>query len=373
MRTSRRVHSTGDAARGIGPLGAIALGFLLVLPACRPAEQPSGELPAAPAVMVVAIEQAFEDGRVDEAVDLARELGEAVRSEKAPGDPARIAATRLLIRALLQAEGSLAEAGTLAVEHRRELIEALGPDHAESLLATAVLGRVVEMGGDLESAESLFREVVDRARASKGEAHSVTRTAATQLARIYSATGDDGRRAAVEALLARAAASAGDVPRNLDFESDDPGAFPEGWASEPPGHRSRGTLIVTDDGDCHGGRRCALITGLDGIGQVAGLRSRSILQSFDATPYRGSEIRLRAAVRVAGGAGDRAQLWLRLDRGDGTLASADDVEIGRWIPDDAGAILIGMSVVGSGQAWLDDVSVESVDSSSNDDPAGDGS
>src|SRR6185503_20810994 len=40
----------------------------------------------------------------------------------------------------------------------------------------------------------------------------------------------------------------------------------------------------------------------------------NLLQSFDATPWRGKRVRYRAAVKVAEGeAGGHAQMWLRVD------------------------------------------------------------
>ena len=44
------------------------------------------------------------------------------------------------------------------------------------------------------------------------------------------------------------------------------------------------------------------------------------MQSFSAAAYRGKTVRLRAWVRVEAGApGDRAQMWLKVDRPNGKV------------------------------------------------------
>ena len=120
-------------------------------------------------------------------------------------------------------------------------------------------------------------------------------------------------------------------------------------------------MIVVDDDGCSQGARCARVGGFDGLEQVPDLRYRNLVQTFDARPYQGKEIRLSAAVRVSGMPGrDSAQLWLRVDREDGTLGLFDNmgdrpVSPGEWgryeirgrVEDDARTMLVGLMVNGA--------------------------
>jgi hypothetical protein len=387
METRNRTQGPGGG--GLRRLAAIGLLLPLALAGCGGGDaEPGAAAPtsgapgeaaagASPALAVVRIEAAFEDGRAADALAGARAL-QAMLADAPPDDPARIAAVRILVRALLQSEGGVGEAGLLAQNHHAALAETLGEDHTETLLAATVLARVIEIAGDPEEAERRFRDVLERAVASKGEPHTVVGIAAAQLQRLYAASGRTEAAAEMEALLARRPAALERGPINLDFESDDPGAFPEGWAGEPPGHRSRGTLVVVDDERCHGGSRCALMSGFAGLDRVAAPGRRNLLQTFDARPYRGREIRLAAAVRAQEAPGqDAPQLWLRADREDGSVAlmenagdgSGGPVDSGEWrlyelraqVPADARAMRIGVQASGAGRTWLDDVSFEIVD------------
>lgn len=97
-------------------------------------------------------------------------------------------------------------------------------------------------------------------------------------------------------------------------------------------------------------------------------RFGSISQGMDATPYRGQEVMLEAAVRadVAGG-GNQAQLWLRVDRpgeGRGFFDNMQDrpITANEWrryritgaVADDAEGIVVGAFLAGRGEAWFDD-------------------
>ena len=98
------------------------------------------------------------------------------------------------------------------------------------------------------------------------------------------------------------------------------------------------------------------------------------MQSFDATPYRGRRIRFRAAVRAdVAGAGNRAQLWLRVDRKGANTgffdnmqdrpiveASWRDYQIVGDVAEDAEGISLGLMLLGNGRAWLDAVRFEIV-------------
>jgi hypothetical protein len=105
---------------------------------------------------------------------------------------------------------------------------------------------------------------------------------------------------------------------------------------------------------------------------------RNMMQTFDATPYRGKNVRFSAALCFEGGssiAGSRAQLWLRVDRPEGAgpgffdnmsnraVASRawDRYEINGRIDDDAEWINIGVMAFGDATVWIDDARFEIID------------
>jgi C-terminal processing protease CtpA/Prc len=95
----------------------------------------------------------------------------------------------------------------------------------------------------------------------------------------------------------------------------------------------------------------------------------TIIQSLDATPYRGRSIKLAAKLRaVVDGRGNQAHMWLRVDRperqmgffdnmGDRPVTSAEwqDVEIVGDVANDASHVVYGGFLSGRGSAWVDDV------------------
>jgi hypothetical protein len=99
----------------------------------------------------------------------------------------------------------------------------------------------------------------------------------------------------------------------------------------------------------------------------------NLLQSIRAQGYTLRHIRLRAAIRVEG-AQTRAQMWLRLDRGDGSMAFLDNMgarpvtspewktyDIETNVPEDVSQMVFGVMLFGAGTAWVDDVSVDILD------------
>jgi hypothetical protein len=90
----------------------------------------------------------------------------------------------------------------------------------------------------------------------------------------------------------------------------------------------------------------------------------TITRCLDAAPFRGSEIRLRAAVRAVSGQG---QLWLRVDRPGGQSGFFDNmgdrpVRSGRWdryeiagpVAPDATQVCFGCILSGRGEIYADD-------------------
>jgi hypothetical protein len=97
--------------------------------------------------------------------------------------------------------------------------------------------------------------------------------------------------------------------------------------------------------------------------------SGAMTQTFDATPYRGFPVRLRASVRVAGEG--TAQLLLRVDRLPGELGFYDNmgdrpIRAGEWAPyelfgevaADARTIEVGVLSSGKADVWVDGISFE---------------
>jgi hypothetical protein len=102
-----------------------------------------------------------------------------------------------------------------------------------------------------------------------------------------------------------------------------------------------------------------------------------VVQSMEATPYRGRRIRLRGAVRAeVEGIGNQGALWLRVDLPDQELGFFDNMEdrpitSSAWstyeiegaVAEDAVRIAFGAFLVGQGQLWVDglELMVESTD------------
>jgi len=96
-------------------------------------------------------------------------------------------------------------------------------------------------------------------------------------------------------------------------------------------------------------------------------------QSIRADDYRGRRVRLTGYIRTAERNDGTAHLWMRVNGGDGS-ASADymltrPVVAGTdWtrysvvldVPRNAVGLSFGLGLVGAGQAWLDDVTLEVV-------------
>ena len=156
------------------------------------------------------------------------------------------------------------------------------------------------------------------------------------------------------------------APQNLGFENGPPGAFPQGWVVPTPGYAA----ILTSE-NAKAGAHCAELSRSAGSTQG---RFGNLMQTFDAAAYRGKHVRFRAAVRISSVArGDRAELWLRVDRQNGEMGFFDNMDdrpirepewryydITGDIESDAERINIGIMLLGSGKAWIDDVSLEAL-------------
>lgn len=155
------------------------------------------------------------------------------------------------------------------------------------------------------------------------------------------------------------------APQNLDFEQGELGQLPPGWFCPTAGYKAE----LTDQKPKQG-QQCVHLFRQKDAQQPAPFGN--LMQSVDATPYRGKTVRFRAAVRVIGEQPtDRAQLWLRIDRPNrqmGFFDNMDDrpIENATWqyyeivgdVADDAEYLNIGCMLVAAGELWLDDVSLE---------------
>jgi C-terminal processing protease CtpA/Prc len=156
-------------------------------------------------------------------------------------------------------------------------------------------------------------------------------------------------------------------PMNLDFEQATAGQVPDGWDSPT---RINYAVELTDV-QPKSGKRAALLRSIPMATPGDRNPFGNLMQAIDATPFRGKRVRLRGAVRTESTEMARAQLWLRVDRTDNQIGFFDNMserpitssdwkyyEIIGDVDDDAAVINIGMLLLGTGKAWLDDVTFE---------------
>lgn len=159
-------------------------------------------------------------------------------------------------------------------------------------------------------------------------------------------------------------------PQNLDFKDGSPGSVPPGWFVPGRLLLAGYSAQLRIDG-CKEGAACAVVAVPPN--QPADT-SGNLMQTFDATPYRGKVVRLHAWLRLERIApGDRAQMWLRVDRGNGRIGFFENmdrnpVRTSEWkeceikgrVDQDASRINFGVMSIGKGRAWIDSVSFEVV-------------
>jgi hypothetical protein len=250
--------------------------------------------------------------------------------------------------------------------------------------------------GDLKGAMEQYRAIVGHAGGSKAvSARALFRIAQCQekLGRHREALATY-RRVAAEYrgtdVAAGAQAKLADFdenspgPQNLKFEDGEVGKVPPGWLvwALP---REAAYLAELRRTGCRSGVGCAVVLVPSNAPRPFGYLG----QSFNAAPYRGMTVRLRAWLRLeprppddlvtswlrmeASPAEDRAQMRLSVDRENhrsGFFDNMDDrpVRSAEWtrceivgnIDDDARFIEIGVMSIGRGRAWVDDVSFEIV-------------
>lgn len=160
------------------------------------------------------------------------------------------------------------------------------------------------------------------------------------------------------------------APVNLDFEADKLGQPVSGWRLSPVCSPTD-SFTSTSENPVQGS-----FSGLIRIDGEKTLRDYCIIiQTFDATNFRGKKIRLRSAIRTESNGKGRTQMWLRVDRKTskgnvltGFFDNMDDRPItsDKWgyydiegnVSNDAVTLNIGFLLYGSGNTWVDDVSLE---------------
>ncbi|MDQ1266062.1 MAG: TSPc protein [Bacteroidota bacterium] len=162
---------------------------------------------------------------------------------------------------------------------------------------------------------------------------------------------------------------------NLDFEDGAPGNMPIGWTLPSYAKNAGYSAALTDLNPLHG-RYCIELSkeGEDSAGIYG-----SVMQSVDASQFRGKKIRFRAAVRAElSGVKGSAHLWVRehLSYGqDGLFMRMEDqpIVINNWeyyeiifpVNDYADVLNFGLLMFGSGKSWLDDASLVIIDEDSS--------
>jgi C-terminal processing protease CtpA/Prc len=169
--------------------------------------------------------------------------------------------------------------------------------------------------------------------------------------------------------LLAAAAFAQSKIANPGFEQGDVGSVPPGWFV-PPAVASAGFGAKSVDQNCHTGSRCAMLTG---VAKPPANTFGNLMQNLPVANYNLRRIRLAAAIRVEG-PGTHAQMWLRLDRADNSVAFLENMgtrpvtsaewktyDITTTVPEDVSRIALGVMLIGPGNAWVDDVNLEILD------------
>jgi hypothetical protein len=266
------------------------------------------------------------------------------------------------IAALLTAAGLLWGAVREA-DLERELEEAV---HREIVL------------GDLGGAMQQYRDIL----AESGKVRPVAARALLQIGSCLEKLGqgkeayntyrkvlNDYHDQAAIVVLANRRLEAWIGPRNLKFDEGVPLQAPPGW-------KEANNLAELRHKDCRSDVGCVTL-----VAPVNVPGPGNLMQSFNATAYRGKTVRLRAWLRLEKWFGmpigrfimptpeDRGQLWLRVVRANRRFTDMQDqpVRDSNWvsseivaeIDEDAQGINFGVMSFGSGgRVWVDDVSFE---------------
>jgi hypothetical protein len=318
---------------------------------------------------------ALDAGAGSVAVSFIEPLDKRLSVELEQCHPHLLAVKRMHAKALLAAD-RLQDAESVITAYLNQTTDALGEGHSLTILGVMLRARLLEQQGSVDGARSTYSEACRLAR-------SVANAPRTVLREVLAAAISFERRSVAQDRLNELSKELSEferesqrTPRNLGFEEGDTSAPADGWFGVPPidtASEWSEFAYITDVG-ARAGRRCAILSALRGTSAVTGNSARSLVQSFDAVPYRGRRIRYSAAVRVeCEPEGDGAQLWLRVgeesvgtdlsSRADNQTIRAADwqrYERSQDVGKDADRISIGINVFGDATAWIDDVRIELV-------------
>jgi hypothetical protein len=155
-------------------------------------------------------------------------------------------------------------------------------------------------------------------------------------------------------------------PENLNFESGETGRIPAEWSIVQDARVAGYTLERRAQG-CHTGAGCAVLSGGSKTEKSA---TGAIAQEFDAEPYQGKHMRLRAWVKLEGGGrGDAIRVAFTTagehgeanftQKGRGTDSTEWAIaEVEGKVPFHAEQIQILIALKGKGKAWIDDITFE---------------
>jgi hypothetical protein len=151
-------------------------------------------------------------------------------------------------------------------------------------------------------------------------------------------------------------------PLNLKFEQGQAGKLPPAWFAPALPNEADQQAQLRKRG-CMSGSGCAVVMAPEHpLAQIG-----TLMQSFSAAAWRGKTVRVGAWMRLEpASANDYGQIWIGVDRLPnvaGELLRSEtwaQNEIRLRIPADASFIKFGVSSVGKGKVWVDDVSFETV-------------
>ena len=87
----------------------------------------------------------------------------------------------------------------------------------------------------------------------------------------------------------------------------------------PPAVSAGGFSAALTNDRPKSGRQCVLLQGGPNV-EINENSFGNIMQTLDATPYRGKRIHFHAVIRLQAAApNDQARIWLRVDRANGTM------------------------------------------------------
>jgi len=216
------------------------------------------------------------------------------------------------------------------------------------------------LGGVIVAASNWFfsREAREKTLAETDEVRKHVEQIDSQIANTNAAT----EKTKAETLLLM-------KPYARTVSSDVWGEPPPGWLAGSVEGASDDYVVGIDQVQVHSGKTSAYIRAKAEDPQGFGALS----QRFMAGSFRGKRLRLTGYLRVQSVEG-WAGLWMRIDGADGELQGFDNMErrpvrgTSEWVrrevvldvPTDAYAIAIGALLVGPGQIWVDDFSLDVV-------------